>query len=174
MNYIRHMKAFTKKCEEDERLTPYHISLYISLFQLWNRNRFKNPFPVVREELMGMSRIKSAHTYARCIRQLNEWEYISYNPNGNQHSGWQVACVRFDTGSGAGNDTSNNTSKNIGNSAGNNTSDNTGDDTVYKTYINNKNSSKRSPQNFGNNEEKNRKRNNQLHVSNDKDYSEPL
>jgi hypothetical protein len=77
----------------------------MSLFRQWNLNRFRNPFPVDREELMHLSRIGSKNTYARCMKQLHQWGYICYSPAGNFHTGRKVSCTRFDTGIGTGNET---------------------------------------------------------------------
>ena len=35
MNYIRHLGGFFIRLAEDQRMTPYHISLYFALFQQW-------------------------------------------------------------------------------------------------------------------------------------------
>lgn len=99
MNYIRHLnKAFEKICE-DERLTPFHISLYFSLFQYWNMARFRSPISISRYELMRASKIGSVNTYIRCIKQLDEWKYIRYQPSYNPQKGSLVYLYTFNTGS---------------------------------------------------------------------------
>ena len=99
MNYIRHLNGFFERLAEDQRLSSYHISLYIALFQQWNANRFRDQFTISRTEVMQLARIGSANTYARCIKELAEWSYITYLPSSNLHSGSKVSCIRFDTGS---------------------------------------------------------------------------
>ena len=59
MNYIRHLNGFFVRLSQDQRMTPYHVSLYLALFQLWNLNRFKNPFTISRDETMKLSLIGS-------------------------------------------------------------------------------------------------------------------
>jgi hypothetical protein len=98
MNYIRHLNGLFEKMNRDDRLTSYHISLYMSIFQLWNMNRFKNPVTIDRGELMELSRIGGRNTYARCMKELDQWGYIRYSPSGNFYTGWNVSCIRFDTG----------------------------------------------------------------------------
>lgn len=177
MNYIRHLNGFFEKAEVDENLTSYHISLYMSLFRQWNLNRFRNPFPVDREELMHLSRIGSKNTYARCMKQLHQWGYICYSPTGNFHTGRKVSCTRFDTGIGTGNET--------GRSIESGTRIDTGTGTRAGTRsgtsninINNTNSINRNKQeiikNFLNERGKKVNGKNPHHVSTDKDYSEPL
>ena len=110
MNYIRHLNGFFERLAEDERLSSYHISLYIALFQHWNANRFSDQFTISRMEVMQLARIGSANTYARCIKELADWGYITYQPSSNLHSGSKVTCTRFDIG----NDTAGNTASETG------------------------------------------------------------
>lgn len=174
MNYIRHLSGFFEKLAEDRRMTPYHVSLYVCLFRYWNLNRFRNPFPISREELMDLSRIGSTNTYARCMKQLNEWGYIEYSPTGNFHTGVQVSCISFDTGA----DIRSNTGTDTGNDTGSNTRPGTGSDTRSDTLlinsINKRKQNKQSPDFFENERRKKSIVNNPYHVENDKDYSEPL
>jgi hypothetical protein len=174
MNYIRHLSGFFEKLAEDRRMTPYHVSLYVCLFRYWNLNRFRNPFPISREELMDLSRIGSTNTYARCMKQLNEWGYIEYSPTGNFHTGIQVSCISFDTGT----DTRSNTRTDTGGDTGSNTRPETGSDTRSDTLlinsINKRKQNKQSPDFFENERRKKSIINNPYHVENDKDYSEPL
>ncbi len=96
MNYIRHLNGFFERLAKDGRLSSYHISLYMALFQHWNANRFSDQFTISRAEVMKLARIGSANTYARCMKELTGWGYISYLPSSNLHSGSKVACIRFD------------------------------------------------------------------------------
>jgi hypothetical protein len=65
----------------DERLLATHISLFTALFIQWQRNGFVSPFPVTRKKLMTISKIASVATYHKCIRQLNDYRYIRYQPD---------------------------------------------------------------------------------------------
>jgi hypothetical protein len=94
---------------------------------------------------MVLSRIRSVNTYAKCIKELDGWGYIRYAPSANRHSGSEVSCIGFDTGSGTGNDT--------GNCIGNNTGSNTGNDTLFKR-INYTKGKQVPPQIFKNGERK--------------------
>jgi hypothetical protein len=95
MNYVLHLnKTFEKFCE-DERLTPFHVSLYYSLFQFWNMARFRNPISISRDELMHSSKIGSVNTYIRCMKELDKWGYIEYRPSFNPQKGSQVYLYNF-------------------------------------------------------------------------------
>ncbi|MCG6190843.1 hypothetical protein [Maribellus maritimus] len=170
MNYIKHLSGFFDRLSGDERMGAYHISLYMALFLCWNRSRFRTPFPVDREELMQLSRIGSKNTYARCMKQLNDWGYIEYSPSGNFHTGRKVSCTRFDTGTGTGAGTRNDTGK------GTRTSTRTS--TRGGTPINNTNITNGNKQESSQiiQKEKGKKINGKSvhHVNTDKDYFEPL
>ena len=127
MNYVRHLNGFFERLAEDERLSSYHISLYIALFQHWNANRFSDQFTISRAEMMQLSRIGSANTYARCIKELAGWGYITYLPSSNLHSGSKVTCLRFDIGS----DTTGSSTGNTGNKS--DTAASTATDTASNT-----------------------------------------
>lgn len=85
---------------EDDRITSFHISLYITLFLAWNRNRFRNPVTISRDEVLRSSRIGSVNTYQKCMKQLHEWGYIRYIPSYSASVGSKVHLFRFDKASG--------------------------------------------------------------------------
>jgi hypothetical protein len=175
MNYIRHLEGFYLRLAEDGRLTPFHVSLYLALFRQWNQNRFRNPFPISREELMFFSRIGSVNTYSRCIKQLDEWGYICYKPSFSSNTGSQVSCIRFDKAGDKANDKANDKGADKGtDNAGSKAGDNAGE-TSYINITNSIKDNKQSPsKKWKNGEGKHGKKDNPYHVSGDKDFSEPL
>ncbi|WP_341966235.1 hypothetical protein [Flavobacterium psychrophilum] len=96
MNYIKHLTGFFEKIVSDHSLNPTHISLYISLFQCWNTNRFQNPISITRDEVMRISKICSRATYHKCIRELHEKGYIKYEPSYNPFRGSLVYLFNFE------------------------------------------------------------------------------
>lgn len=106
MNYILHLnKTFEKFCE-DQRLSPFHVSLYFSLFQFWNMARFHNPISISRDELMRSAKIGSVNTYIRCMKELDKWQYIQYVPSYNPQKGSQVYLYNFNNSNNNGSDIS--------------------------------------------------------------------
>lgn len=105
MNYIRHLSAAFEQMDADTRLTPYHISLYMALFRRWNLNFFRNPISVSRDELMRLSKIGSVNTYTKCLKELDQFGYIRYEPSFNPHRGSLIYLYSFDKGSDTGTDT---------------------------------------------------------------------
>lgn len=168
MNYIKHLRGFFDRLERDANMTALHISLYLALFQLWNMNRFRIPFEINRMDVMGMSRIGSRNTYSKCMKELNDWGYITYFPNSNRYQVSKVSCTRFDTTNGTTNDTANGTASDTASGSASGTTSGTLN-INYSNYSKNKQDHLK---NFNNGKEK--KSTARFHVNNNKDYSEPL
>lgn len=97
MNYIRHLSSFFQKVSDDKRLNPHHLSLYMALFQLWNLNRFENPFQINRNEVLQLCKIGSFNTYHKCLNELHTFGYIQYIPSHNPMKGSLINLYSFDT-----------------------------------------------------------------------------
>lgn len=95
MNYIKHLTGFFDKVAKDRTLNPTHVSLYMSLFQFWNYNRFKNPISISRDEVMRISKISSKATYHKCLKALHTQGYIKYEPSYNPFKGSHVFLFNF-------------------------------------------------------------------------------
>jgi hypothetical protein len=80
-NQVVAYSKLIRRMGKDERLMATHISLFTALFVQWQRNDFVSPFPATRKELMGYSRIASIATYHKCIRELDGYGYIRYQPS---------------------------------------------------------------------------------------------
>lgn len=95
MNYIKHLTGFFERVTKDKELNPTHISLYMSLFQFWNCNRFRNPISISRDEVMRISKISSKATYHKCLKGLHSLGYIKYEPSYNPFKGSHVIMLNF-------------------------------------------------------------------------------
>ena len=98
MNYIKHLTGFFNHIAVENSLNPTHISLYITIFQCWNVNRFKNPITINRDEMMRGSKIASTATYHKCIKDLQRLGYLKYNPSFNSHQGTSITLNNFSGG----------------------------------------------------------------------------
>ena len=81
---------------KDQQMTAGHVSLYVSLFQLWKIHEYKNPFRISRREVMMLSRIKSFATYYKCIRELHSAGFIIYSPSSNSYEGSSIKIIDFE------------------------------------------------------------------------------
>ena len=116
VNYIQHLTGFFELIAKDSRLTTSHVSLYMALFQFWNLNRFQNPVSISRNEMMVISKIGSTNTYTKCLRELDMYNYIQYQPSFNPLKGSTVNLLNFDKGTSKGSGHS--TDKGSGHSSG--------------------------------------------------------
>ncbi|MGG7035738.1 MAG: transcriptional regulator [Flavobacterium sp.] len=93
MNYIKHLTGFFSKMNNETGINPSHISLYLTLFQCWNVNRFKNPTSISRDEIMKASKINSKATYHKCMKELVSLGFIEYLPSFNPYQGTYVNMI---------------------------------------------------------------------------------
>ena len=82
--------SLVKRMEKDNRLLPTHLSLFTGLFVCWQRSDFTSPFSVTRKTLMAFSKVASIATYHKCIKELDEYGYIRYEPSYHPKLGSQV------------------------------------------------------------------------------------
>lgn len=97
INYIVHLNNSFKRFTEDDKTTPFHLSLYMALFHKWNNAKFRNPISVARDDLMFLSKIGSTNTYTKCLKELDKWGYIKYTPSHSYHVGSKIYMYTFNT-----------------------------------------------------------------------------
>ena len=84
---------------QDSRMLASHVSLFTTLFSCYQQNCFQNPFPITRKTVMGFSKISSIATYHKCIKDLDDYGYISYHPSFHPGKGSLVYWPeKYDTG----------------------------------------------------------------------------
>jgi hypothetical protein len=97
INFIRHLILIDEIFENDDRFTPFHISLYFSLFMIWNKTKFKNPIIVRREEVKSKAKINSNNSYAKHMKELADFGLIVYTPSNSWVQGSTVEFIVFDS-----------------------------------------------------------------------------
>ncbi|TAN02255.1 MAG: hypothetical protein EPN39_00345 [Chitinophagaceae bacterium] len=78
---------FMAKAEDDPRLGPPHISLYLSLLLQFKKQGCVNPISVFSKSLRSTAKIAARVTYQKCIHELKEYGYIDYHPSYNHTLG---------------------------------------------------------------------------------------
>jgi hypothetical protein len=84
------------RVQEDGRLGPIHVSLYVALCLLAKRQGFVDPLPVSAPKLMPLAKIGGKTPYHRTIRELAEFGYIKYLPScdpGRPSKVWLLTTV---------------------------------------------------------------------------------
>jgi hypothetical protein len=80
--------------QEDPRISPVHISLYMALVELWIRKEYATPFLIFSHDVMPLAKISGVATYFRTIRELNDFGYISYSASFNRFEGSSVVLMK--------------------------------------------------------------------------------
>lgn len=78
-NMVSILDRFLKLVKTDPRISPAHISLYISILQSYVAQGDLQ-VQVQRDLIIEQAKI-SASTYHRCINQLHDYGYIDYTPS---------------------------------------------------------------------------------------------
>jgi hypothetical protein len=89
------MQNFHYLVERDNRLKPWHITLYIALFNIWNKYHYTPVFRISRDLLMNASRIGCKNTFARTLKQLHEYGYIIYQSELHKEDYPEVTVIRL-------------------------------------------------------------------------------
>ena len=79
-----------RRMSTDGRILVSHVSLFTALFVFWQQCGYTSPFAVNRKSLMIFSRIASVATYHKCIRELDAFGYIRYQPSYHPNQGSRV------------------------------------------------------------------------------------
>lgn len=82
MENFQPLTDFYEAIADDARIGATHISLYMALLQEWNTTVAQNPLSVNRDTMMKAARM-GRKTYNKCMKELQEYGYIKYEPSSN-------------------------------------------------------------------------------------------
>ena len=82
--------AAFSQLSNDDRVTVWHVCVYMAIFFRWQENACRNPVSVTRREIMRLAHIGSIATYHKYIRQLQDFGYLEYLPSYDPALGSQV------------------------------------------------------------------------------------
>lgn len=99
VNFIKHYLNVNSKLFEEDTFNATHVSLYNALFQMWNNCGYEKNLSINRNDVMNLSKIGSANTYLKCLKELHDKKYIKYKPSKNPLKGSVINLYRFDTSS---------------------------------------------------------------------------
>jgi hypothetical protein len=85
---------WVRRMATDSRILATHVSLFTALFVCWQRSDFVSPFPVNRRELMQLSKIASTATYHKCMKELDGYGYLQYQPSYHPKNGSLVSWLK--------------------------------------------------------------------------------
>jgi hypothetical protein len=83
VNEVHDIALFLEQVRVDPRIGPPHISLYLAIFYCWLRQGGNGAVEFTGKELMQIAKIAGGTPFYRCIKQLDEYGYIRYEPSFN-------------------------------------------------------------------------------------------
>lgn len=90
MDGLDQLSDFFEAIETDGRISITHIGIYAALLQYRMQAGFINPIQVFSREIMSIAKLSSAITYHKCLRDLNDYGYIKYEPSFNRMKGSRI------------------------------------------------------------------------------------
>ncbi len=78
---------FMDLIQEDPRIGPSHISLYVAILYSYKKQGSKMPITIYRKDLMRRSKMRGKGTYHRCLRDLTDFGFIKYTPSNDSLQG---------------------------------------------------------------------------------------
>lgn len=91
-------EAFLRLSDE-QNISAAHLSLYWTLFQLWNLGKFQKTVSINRTDTMNLARIGSKNTYYKVLKDLEARGYIKYYSSKNPMKGSHIELTIFKTSS---------------------------------------------------------------------------
>ena len=65
----------------DQRVSVWHVGVYTAILQLYYKGNLRNPVSITRRKIMQIAHIGSIATYHKCLRELQQYGYITYIPS---------------------------------------------------------------------------------------------
>ncbi|OLY94213.1 hypothetical protein SAMN05444008_105219 [Cnuella takakiae] len=75
--------SFFELAEEDPRVRPGHLGLYMALLTACIKAGGANPFSISRSRIMRQAKMSSRSTYNQTMRDLMQFGFIRYLPAQN-------------------------------------------------------------------------------------------
>lgn len=88
------IKDFIELIQEDPRIRPSHISLFLAIVNCVKCQHGHMPVVIFKKQIIKHAKI-SAATFHRCIKELNRYGYIKYLPSCNAGAGNLVSIPRL-------------------------------------------------------------------------------
>jgi len=83
-------KPYLALITKDERITVWHVAMFWGIILLATSSDPTSPIRISRRKLMRLSHIGNFMTYHKCIKELEDFGYISYSPSYNPELGSKI------------------------------------------------------------------------------------
>lgn len=90
MEQLKPLSDFFTAIEQDGRISITHIGIYAALLEYRAQMGNNNPIVAFSYDIMKIAKISSAMTYHKCVKDLNAYGYIRYEPSFNKNRGSKI------------------------------------------------------------------------------------
>lgn len=90
MQELKPLSDFFTAIEQDGRISITHIGIYAALLEYRAKMGNNNPIVAFSYDIMKIAKISSAMTYHKCVKDLNAYGYIRYEPSFNKNKGSKI------------------------------------------------------------------------------------
>lgn len=84
------LSSFLEAVSHDPRISSTHIGVYAALLHFRNKYCLDDPIKVFSHQIMPLARISSAATYFKCVKALDEYGYLRYEPSYKNKEGSKI------------------------------------------------------------------------------------
>ena len=91
---LKPLDDFFYAIAEDPRISVTHIGIYSALVYYHQEHHYENPICVFSYQIMKIAKISASSTYHKCIRELNEYGYIRYEPSFKRNRGSRIYFLK--------------------------------------------------------------------------------
>ena len=85
---------FFELIQDDPRISPAHISLFLAIVNNCKKQEGKMPVTIFKKHITKQAKI-SPSTYHRCINDLNNFRYLRYIPSYSSVAGNRVYIFKL-------------------------------------------------------------------------------
>jgi len=78
---LRPLAEFFQAVQSDFRISKTHIAIYSSILYCWQTKGQPTPLKVFSHEIMRIAKIEACSTYHRCLKELDSFGYLKYEPS---------------------------------------------------------------------------------------------
>ncbi len=93
LEQTQQLSEFFKAIEQDGRISPMHISIYMALLHYYTEHQFQNPIAVFSFEIMKIAKISTRSTYYKGIKDLNDFGYILFQSTRKRNQGSKIFLI---------------------------------------------------------------------------------
>lgn len=93
MEALNPLSQFFSAIAQDYRISSTHICVYAALLQFSLDKGAVNPIEAFSYEIMHIAKISARYTYNKCVRELNDYGYIRYEPSFKNNQGSKIYLI---------------------------------------------------------------------------------